>query len=595
MRGPLRAWRQKRLDGRVAYARMLDAAALRIGEWWPEEVLDLAAEATKTWRKIAHPRRKKPRAHLADLALALSWQGGWLSEAGHEEQALAVTGEAVGVQRRVASSETDASGDATTRLALMVGELAEVLELVGRLAEAEAAHRESIALLRTVDLAAPARQVHLATSLYHLAQYLSGHERYEDAAPLTLESLGLWRSLVASDLGHADGHRAELSSMLRFGGDCLSRVGRHTQAVELQHEGVTLLRDLADPIIGNSGAFLPSLAESLNHLSVSLELGDHVGQAIGPAREAAHIRRLLAAQDPEQFERDLAVSLSQLADVLTASRVSETAQTDDDNDPDDECPGDGGVDAADDMPLLNEDRVREALWVNEVGTVEEELSIRSEQVDVLSVIADPQTGDPAGYEHLLAQALYELGGLRFELGIFNEALPNIEDGLHILRRLADPRTGNPEEHIENVARSLYNLSGALGQLGREEEALVAGREALGIFRRLADAETGSPEKFQPVFAWSLAKVAALLFATGRPDEASPVVHECLTNLRQLADPDTGDPDEYVQLLVATLIEVAEVWAQHDRHRPLHESDPLQRGYGRGIISRRQAAADPWER
>ena len=53
MRGPFSAWRRRKLDRRVDHARVLDAAALEMGEYQPEDALAIGAEAADTWRAIA--------------------------------------------------------------------------------------------------------------------------------------------------------------------------------------------------------------------------------------------------------------------------------------------------------------------------------------------------------------------------------------------------------------------------------------------------------------------------------------------------------------------------------------------------------------
>jgi tetratricopeptide (TPR) repeat protein len=77
---------------------------------------------------------------------------------------------------------------------------------------------------------------------------------------------------------------------------------------------VEIRRELAGQ---NPDAFRPDLAMSLNNLANHLSaLGDRQG-ALAPAREAVEIRRELAGKNPDAFRPDLAGSLNNLASCLS--------------------------------------------------------------------------------------------------------------------------------------------------------------------------------------------------------------------------------------------------------------------------------------
>jgi tetratricopeptide (TPR) repeat protein len=96
-------------------------------------------------------------------------------------------------------------------------------------------------------------------------------------------------------------------------GNCLSKLGRHEEAMTPAREAVDLFRALAS---ARPDAFRPGLAMSLNNLGNHLsELGRRE-EAQTPAREAVDIRRALARARPDAFRPDLAMSLGNLGNRL---------------------------------------------------------------------------------------------------------------------------------------------------------------------------------------------------------------------------------------------------------------------------------------
>jgi len=98
----------------------------------------------------------------------------------------------------------------------------------------------------------------------------------------------------------------ELARLYAYRGDLLS-------ALMHQREGQNAYRELAQQ---HPEVFLPSLARSLNDLSVMLsELGRRE-EALTAAQEAVELYRQLAAQHPQAFLPDLAMSLGAYGSVL---------------------------------------------------------------------------------------------------------------------------------------------------------------------------------------------------------------------------------------------------------------------------------------
>ena len=67
-------------------------------------------------------------------------------------------------------------------------------------------------------------------------------------------------------------------------------------------------------------AFLPDLAMSLNNLGAMLSALGRQEEALAAAQEAVNIRRRLAAQQPDAFLPDLAASLTNLGNVSSDLR-----------------------------------------------------------------------------------------------------------------------------------------------------------------------------------------------------------------------------------------------------------------------------------
>jgi tetratricopeptide (TPR) repeat protein len=86
-------------------------------------------------------------------------------------------------------------------------------------------------------------------------------------------------------------------------GDRLSEMGRRAEALEATQEAVEIRRRLAAQ---HPDAFLPDLASSLHNLGIRLSEMGRRAEALQATQEAVEIRRRLAAQHPDAFLPDLA-------------------------------------------------------------------------------------------------------------------------------------------------------------------------------------------------------------------------------------------------------------------------------------------------
>jgi len=203
---------------------------------------------------------------------------------------------------------------------------------------------------------------------------------------------------------------AERARALRMRGLALSALGRREEALEATQEAVDLYRRLAAQ---HPDAFLPDLAMSLNNLGKALsELGRRA-EALQAAQEAVEIRRQLAAQHPDAFLPDLAMSLNNLGAMLS-----------------------------------------------ELGWREEALEATQEAVDLYRRLAQQH---PDAFLPYLAGSLNNLGAMLSALGRRAEALQAAQEAVDLYRRLAQQ---HPDAFLPYLARSLNNLGVDLSALGR---------------------------------------------------------------------------------------------------------------------------------
>ncbi|WP_136313233.1 tetratricopeptide repeat protein [Actinomyces procaprae] len=174
-------------------------------------------------------------------------------------------------------------------------------------------------------------------------------------------------------------------------------------------------------------------AALLNNLANRLSEVGRRGEALGAAREAVGLRRVLAEQDPAAFTPDLAMSLNNLANMLS-----------------------------------------------EVGRRGEALEAAREAVGLYRGLAEQ---NPAAYASGLAGSLSNLANMLSEVGRRGEALEVAREAVGLYRGLAEQ---NPAVFTPDLATSLGNLAIMLSEVGRRGEALEAAREAVDLYRGLAE-------------------------------------------------------------------------------------------------------------
>jgi len=272
----------------------------------------------------------------------------------------------------------------------------------------------------------------------------------------------------------SEGMRAQRGGLLNNLAVRLGDLGRREEALAAAQEGVRLHRELAAE---RPDAFLPNLAMSLNNLAITLsELGRRE-EALTAAQEAVRLYRELAVARPDASLPDLAMSLNSLANRLSG-----------------------------------------------LGRREEALAAAQEAEGVYLELA---TTRPHAFLANLAVSLNNLANRLSDRGRREEAMAAAQEAVSLYRELAAAR---PDAFLPGLAGSLSNLANRLGESGQREEALAAAQEAVRLRRKLAAAR---PDAFLPDLATSLAVLGVCLREDGRHDEAAKSFHEALGALAPL--------------------------------------------------------------
>jgi tetratricopeptide (TPR) repeat protein len=327
--------------------------------------------------------------------------------------------------------------------------------------------------------------------------------------------------------------RARLWSSL---GVRLGELGQREAAMAAAAEAVTVYRTLAAE---RPDAFLPDVAMSLNNLGNRLsELGSREA-ALAAAVEAVQIRRTLAAQDPDKFLPDLTTSFHNLGNIQGALGQREAALA-----------------AAEEAVRIRRTLVAERSnkflpdlagslnnlsgRLSALGHREAALAAAEEAVTVYRTLAADR---PDAFLPDLATSLTNLGNSLRDCGQGKAALAAAEESVRIRRPLAVER---PDAFLPDLAGSLNNVSVMLSELGRLEEALAAAEEAFQIRRNLA---VERPDVFLPYVAGSLNNMGNMLSEMGRLEEALAAAEEAVRIQRTLA---AERPDAFLSDLAMSL-------------------------------------------
>ena len=528
-----------------------------------EEALAATGEAAGIYRRLAAAQSD---AFEPDLARTLENVSTLFSRLGRPEEALAAAGEAAESWRRLAAArpavfEPDLAGALTN--------LSGKLSTVGRPEDALAAAAEAAEIYRRLAAARPdALEPDLARALSNLGVMLSGLGRPEEALAATVEAAESWRRLAAAWPAVFE---PDLAGSLSNLGMMLSGLGRPEEAVAPAAEAAEIGRRLA---AARPDAFEPQLATALTNLGLWLWEVGRPEEAVAPAAEAAEIYRRLAAARPDAFEPDLAGALTNLAIILAALGRPEEALA---------ATEEAAVirrrlTAA--RPAVFEPDLAESLsnlgmMLSGLGRPEEAVAPAGEGAEIYRRLAAAR---PAVFEPHLATALNTLGVVLAEVRRPEEALAATEEAAVIRRRLAAAR---PAVFEPDLAGSLSNLGMMLSGLGRPEEAVAPAGEGAEIYRRLAAAR---PAVFEPHLATALNNFGVRLLEAGRVEEALAPAAEAAEIRRRLA---AAQPSVFEPLLATALSDLGTLLAEAGR-----PEEALAPAAEAAEIRRRLAAAWP---
>jgi tetratricopeptide (TPR) repeat protein len=236
----------------------------------------------------------------------------------------------------------------------------------------------------------------------------------------------------------------------------VSMLGRWEDAVMATTEAVGLYRRLA---ANNPTDFEPDLAGSLNNLSVTLsDLGLH-RDALTASTQAVGIRRRLAAVNRTAFEPGLAMALNNQSVVLS-----------------------------------------------NLGRRHDAVAASTQAVEVYRRLA---ATNPTAFEPHLARALTNHGADLSDLGRSQNALTVTTEAVDIHRR---PAAAHPAAFKPDLARGLWVFA-RVRAAGRVElpQALTAGRESVDLFEKLCRQR---PQVFTGDLHGARATVAEVLESLG---------------------------------------------------------------------------------
>jgi tetratricopeptide (TPR) repeat protein len=301
-----------------------------------------------------------------------------------------------------------------------------------------------------------------------------------------------------------------------------SEAGQREQALATAREAAELRRDLA---AGNRGAFLPALAGSLNNLAVCQRQAGQRVEALATVREAAKLWRELAAGNRAAFLPDLAMSLDNLA----------TCQS-------------------------------------EAGQREEALAAVREAAELYRELA---AGNREAFLSDFARSLNNLANRQSEAGQRGEALATVREAAELYGELA---VGNRDAFLPALAATLNNLANRQNDVGQRGRALATAGEAAALYGELV---AGNRAAFLPALAMSLNNLANRQSEAGQRGEALATAEEAAALRRELA---AGNREAFLPDLAVSLSTLA-----------LRQSEAGQRGEalataGEAVALRRELAA-----
>ena len=324
----------------------------------------------------------------------------------------------------------------------------------------------------------------------------------------------------------------------------LASLARSVEEINVKHYRALAKKD--------PDSYNPNLSMSLSNLGNRLSaIGKHE-EALAAAQEAASLRRALAEKSPDTYNPDLAASLTNLGNCLSAIGKHEEAlaATQEaaslrralaEKSPDAYNPDLAGI--------LN----NLGAFLNAIGKHEEALAATREAIELYRALAEK---NPNAYNLDLAMSLTNLGNHLNEIGKHEEALEVTQEAVEFYRDLAEK---NPDSYNPDLAMSLNNLGNRLNTIEKHEESLAAAQEAVELYRDLTEK---NPDAYNPALASSLDTLGYCLSAIGKHEEALAVAQEAIEIHRDLTE---KRPDAYSPALAVSLNNLGKHLSEIGKH------------------------------
>ncbi|WP_194915403.1 tetratricopeptide repeat protein [Catenulispora rubra] len=467
-----------------------------------QQALDAAMEAVTIHREMGADGRKRETA-APDFAAALTNLAVLLSDAGREEEAVAIAQEAVERTRVLAA---DRPGQYRQDLVIALTGLAKALSRQSRPAEAIGIAEEAVSLCRELVLPdADARISLLAQSVANLGSYRNECGRREEALEAVEEAVGSFRDLAGRDPAAYDPDLARALAML---GQTLEALDRRAEALSAHEEAIAVLRRPAELL---PAAHLDGLAASL--LGVG-HLSDSPGRAVEAFREAVGVGRQLVAGGLASHEPKLAATLSLLGDRLAEVGFHDEAV----------AAAQEAVEIFERLAALDPPRFQGGLQAVR-GCL---ARVRSRRV---AAPVDPQLARAADADRSAGVRLVGLSLQLWRSGREQEALAAAEQAV---TRFRTADAADADETHTGLATALMNLAGMLGNVGRAGEAIPFGKDSVTAWKRAA---MSSPGRYDGSLVEALSNLGRMLWEHSEFDDALEVAREEVDWSRRLAEAD----------------------------------------------------------
>jgi len=309
------------------------------------------------------------------------------------------------------------------------------LHALGKNAEALEATRKALFRARFLAKHKPERyRIRYAMCLETYSARLEDSGQSTKSLASRGEAIAILRELALEQMD--DSVVMDLSRALMRQSDCLKRLQRTEEALELAREATRVRRELADRSVAFDGA----LANAIDGFALRAKDCGQLQEALAAASEAVEIFARLAAEQPGAFTADYARSLSNLSIIQRDSGDAEGA-----------------------LASCKESLV----WIGRA-----------------------RSRYPNAFDQHVASILVNLGLTLLELRKLDDGLEAMNRAIAIRRPLVRE---DAVDSMERLALTLTDQSVIFEAMERYEEALSSIDEAIGIRQRLAAAE---PEVFE---------------------------------------------------------------------------------------------------